>query len=116
MKLTRKALAIFNDGSIVPASPLDNILCFKDKQVDYSLHSFYDGAKISTQEDKEYFYQKVKKNILDKKYPTTDHLMLSIKVGSHNLCYVSLDNSVRSNSNKCPIKIDYPNYAKRLME
>ena len=98
------AITINEDGSVVPASPLDNILAFQSNEnLKYDFHSLLTGCKL-TKSNITDFYQDLTKNVNHKKYPTTDHLPFSIDVDGVKICYVSLDNSVRANINGFPLK------------
>jgi len=83
----------------VPCSTLDHVLKFKNDNLSIRFHSFLDGTIINTNNIKS-FIDQVKSNIYDKKYPTTDHLFISVDFSEKlNILYVSLDNSVRANMN-----------------
>ena len=120
MAATRdKALYIYENGTLIPASPLDNILCYKNTEtpVVWSLHSFFDGQAI-TEEKLPEFLTEARKNVADRKYTTTDHLFIHAKFGEDlrtrdrgtcpqledTVAYVSFDSSVRANINGAPLK------------
>ena len=98
------AVAINSDGSVVPASPLDNILSYSSyENIKYDFHSLLTGQKL-TKSNITDFYKNIVENVNNKQYPTTDHLPLSVDVNGVKMCYVSLDNSVRANINGFPLK------------
>lgn len=100
------------NNKIVPASCLDNILTFREN-IEWNLHSFYDGKPVNEHTKKD-FYRIVTSNVANKVYTTTDHLFISCKVDGYNIGYVSLDNSVRSNSNGHPLKDRLPKLCKAV--
>ena len=52
------AIEIYPDGSVVPCSPLDNVLVFKGNEIECNFHSFLTRNKV-TEENKYSFYKKV---------------------------------------------------------
>ena len=91
-----------NDQKYCPVSTLDHTLCFKDNLVEPRFFSFLDGSEI-TNETMPAFLERVTKDAQENRYENTDHLFTLIEVGSVSFLYVSLDNSVRANSNGHPL-------------
>lgn len=87
-------------GQMVPISALDNFLIQKDfKDYECEFYNILDGTKLNTRSNIWNFFKKITGLAKEKKYLTTDHLIYSICIDSVKFLYVSLDNSVRANSN-----------------
>lgn len=86
----------------VPCSYLDHVLSFRGQSYDIKYYSFLDGSEVNEHNVKD-FANSVKLNIINKEYPTTDHLFTSIEIYGLRILYVSLDNSVRANINEFPL-------------
>lgn len=97
------ALIKYPDDSVVPASPLDNILVPSGTPMTYSFHSCLTGAKLDSS-NRQDFYDQIKANINAKVYPTMDNLLITTNIGQYNICYATLDNSVKSNICGHPLK------------
>ena len=98
-----------DDGHVVPASPLDNVLKFKNgDDLDVSLFDFLNGDRV-TSENRQEFYKAVVNNVKNKHYPTTDHLITCVKIDDLYCVYFPLDNSVRANMNYHPLHKRLPN-------
>lgn len=95
------AIKKFN-STVIPASPLDHVLLYNNPDIKVTFIDFLEG-EILTDENKRSFYQKIVDNVDDEVYPTTDHLITCIECDGIYFLYVSLDNSVRSNINLCPL-------------
>uniref|UniRef100_A0A6G6ACH4 Endonuclease/exonuclease/phosphatase family protein n=1 Tax=Borely moumouvirus TaxID=2712067 RepID=A0A6G6ACH4_9VIRU len=101
--MTHKNKAVLITDKVVPASPLDNVLKFKNfNEIQVELYDFYQG-NLLTPENRKNFYEVVVQNAINKNYPTIDHLITCVKIGEVNFLYVSLDNSVRANMNGYPL-------------
>jgi hypothetical protein len=110
--MSKNKAVLITDKSIVPASALDNVFkfnTFNDFKV--TLYDFLKGEKI-TPENKMEFYKLVVDNAINNRYPTTDHLITCVQIQGINFLYVSLDNSVRSNSNGHPLNTRIDNLCK----
>lgn len=90
---------------VVPASLLDNVIGRNDEIYNIMLHSYLTGDllwKNGRCEENSYrnFINEARSNIVNKKYPTTDHLITVIEItkGEYALC-CSLDNTTRVNKN-----------------
>lgn len=92
---------IKTDNMVVPASQLDNILVKKGKNIEYNLHSFYDGKVIKNFPQ---LYSEIVEKTKNKFYETIDHLPFSMKNNETTFCYLSLDNSVRANKEGYALK------------
>ena len=80
------------EGLIVPISSLDHVL-YKGKKPDVTYYCPISG-NIFTNDSIKLLCEQVK----EKKYTGTDHTPFSFIVDSVKIAYVSLDNSVKSNS------------------
>ena len=96
---------------IVPCSPLDNVLSQGDQSI--KLFDPINGTLVYTDDNTiedawTNFKNILTKNTESKTYETTDHMItvVELKVGdeTYDIMYVSLDNSVRSNIEGCPLK------------
>ena len=95
--------AVLITDSVVPASPLDNVLKFREfSDIEVTLYDFINGEILDSSNRKE-FYQTIVHNAINRIYPTTDHLITCVNIDDINFLYVSLDNSVRSNMNNHPL-------------
>jgi len=95
------AVSITNNF-VVPASPLDNVLKFKSvENIKVSFYDFLSGELLT--DNRQVFYNTVIDNAVKKVYQTTDHLITCVELAGIYFLYVSLDNSVRSNTNGHPL-------------
>jgi hypothetical protein len=87
------------DGLIAPTSQLDHLLVLEDEIKDVTLYylSIFTG-EVVTKENYPELVKKVKENIANKVYETTDHLPMKVIHKGITYIYVSLDNSVRANT------------------
>jgi hypothetical protein len=102
--------------SLVPASYLDRILGFSENNLEVTYYSPYDdNVKI---EDWNKLYATASNLVEERIYKTIDHLPFSVKITKndkgYNVCYLSLDNSVRANSNGSPLKLRLPEICKLI--
>lgn len=95
--------SVVYDSTFVPVNLLDNVLTFASNSPKCNLHSFLTGEIITT-DNASRIYSEVAANTKNKIYPTTDHMFISTECNGRKICYVSLDNSVRSNAAGHPLK------------
>lgn len=100
-----RAVLITETNTVVPASPLDNVLKISTENViECTFYDFYLGEKI-TRENKKGFYQSIVDNVKNKCHSVTDHAIMCVKIAEINVnfLYVSLDNEIRANANNNPL-------------
>ncbi len=103
MESTINCKAIVLGETIVAASPLDNVLRFKsDTMIETLVYDFLNGELLTT-ENRRDFYKTLVDHAEKKQYMVTDHVITCVKVAGVNFLYVSLDNSVRANTNGFPL-------------
>jgi len=89
-----------NGNQVVPVSPLDNFLILNDlENYELEFYNVLDGTPLNSKKKITSFYSSLTELANSEKYLTTDHLIYSFKIDGLTYCYVSLDNSVRSNMN-----------------
>lgn len=93
-----------DESNVVPATPLDNVLVNTSLNVEINceLCDFYEGL-VLTDSNTSDFYNRVVSERTSKMYSTTDHLVNVVTFDNVHFVYVSLDNSVRSNTNGCAL-------------
>lgn len=99
----------FDKDRVGPVSSLDNILAFKEANIEnYSLLNVIDGS-VLTNDNRIEMHNKLIKLVDDKKYFTIDHTPVEVKLENGiTYIYISLDNSARSNMSGHPLKNRLP--------
>lgn len=111
------SISVEKETKVVPAGPLDNILFSKTNRhgIEACFYDFING-EIMTPETRDKFYQLVVDNAVVQHYPTTDHLITHVRINALDVSflYVSLDNSVKSNTNGLPLHTRLPSICQVL--
>lgn len=98
---------LINNSTFIAAGKFDNVL-LKYSGIEAKIFDCIFG-KLLTKDNRPDFYYSCKRICEEKIYFTTDHCIIVVEVNDINFVYISLDNSVRAESNGFPLKKRLPN-------